>query len=278
MELQPACPKSEAGEVRRTASTPVVSASRPTDTQAYEIQEHLCSLLVVRLKRTDLRAIELQLAKDLPTLPDLLGEPIVLDLQDLSVSEAAVDFPVLLTLLRKLGLAPIGVCNATEQQRSAARGFGLVAFPGGPVIPGPSMPPSAQTQELARPNSNGVAPAAAPSVRRDGGATHLINAPVRTGQRVFSGEGDLTILASVNPGAEVLAAGSIHVYGPLRGRAPAGVTGDTKARIFTSCMDAELVSIAGCYRMFEDKLGPELQGKPVQIYLDRERIMIAPVK
>jgi septum site-determining protein MinC len=97
---------------------------------------------------------------------------------------------------------------------------------------------------------------------------------VRTGQRVFAQSGDLTLLDGVNSGAEVLAVGSIHAYGPLRGRALAGVNGDTKARIFTRCMEAELVSIAGCFRVLEDDLGPQIQGKPAQVYLDGERIVI----
>jgi len=85
------------------------------------------------------------------------------------------------------------------------------------------------------------------------------------------------LLAGVNAGAEVLAAGSIHVYGPLRGRALAGVAGDTNARIFTKCMEAELVSIAGCFRVLENDLGADVQGKPAQIYLDGERVVIKPL-
>ena len=102
----------------------------------------------------------------------------------------------------------------------------------------------------------------------------IIYRPVRTGQRAFAPRGDLTLLAQVNAGAEVIAAGSIHVYAPLRGRALAGVRGDRGARIFTLAMEAELVSIAGCYRLLDDFA---LRGKPAQAYLDGEKLVIAPL-
>ncbi|HMV40395.1 MAG TPA: septum site-determining protein MinC, partial [Plasticicumulans sp.] len=99
--------------------------------------------------------------------------------------------------------------------------------------------------------------------------------PVRSGQQVYAADGDLTLLGPVSAGAEVLADGSIHVYGPLRGRALAGVRGKLEARIFCLGLEAELVSVAGRYRILE-KNG-EGWGKAVQIYLSGEHLIIEPL-
>src|SRR3546814_17395029 len=93
--------------------------------------------------------------------------------------------------------------------------------------------------------------------------------PVRSGQQVYADNRDLTVLTTVGAGAEVIADGSVHIYGALRGRALAGAQGDEKARIFCRAFHAELVAIAGNYTVLED-LPQELHGKPVQGWLDTE--------
>jgi septum site-determining protein MinC len=97
--------------------------------------------------------------------------------------------------------------------------------------------------------------------------------PIRSGQQIVEMQGDLIILSTVSPGAEILARRHIHVYGALRGRALAGVTGDVEARIFCQAMDAELVSIAGNYLVNEDLKAP-LRGKPAQIYLNQGKLVV----
>jgi len=96
---------------------------------------------------------------------------------------------------------------------------------------------------------------------------------VRSGRQLYAHRGDLVIMAPVSHGAELLADGHIHVYGPLRGRALAGVTGDVNARIFCQSLDAELISVAGYWRVRED-IDESLIGKPVQIRLEGERLLI----
>ena len=98
--------------------------------------------------------------------------------------------------------------------------------------------------------------------------------PVRSGQQVYARGRDLILTKLVANGAEVIADGSIHVYGALRGRALAGAQGDASARIYCQEFHAELVSIAGQYRVFED-MPQELRGKPVQAWLDGDRLMLA---
>jgi septum site-determining protein MinC len=102
----------------------------------------------------------------------------------------------------------------------------------------------------------------------------VIDRPVRAGQQIYAKGGDLVVLATVNVGAELIADGSIHVYAPMRGRALAGARGNTQARIFVKAMEAELVSIAGVYRTIEQALPDSIQGKPTQIYLENERLVM----
>jgi septum site-determining protein MinC len=102
----------------------------------------------------------------------------------------------------------------------------------------------------------------------------VVTRPVRSGQSVFFPEGDVTIIGSVASGAEVVAGGSVHIYGPLRGRVMAGTTGNSAARIFCRKLEAELIAIDGFYKTADD-MEPELRGKAVQIWLEGETIKAA---
>jgi septum site-determining protein MinC len=120
--------------------------------------------------------------------------------------------------------------------------------------------------------------AAATAVAENGRATRpepalVIDRPLRSGQRIYA-KGDLIVLGLVSNGAEVIAEGNIHIYAPLRGRALAGVHGNHDARIFCTCLEAELISIAGIYRTTENPLPADVLGKPVQIRLDEEKLLI----
>lgn len=108
--------------------------------------------------------------------------------------------------------------------------------------------------------------------------TKVIDRPLRSGQRVYARGGDLVVLGLVSHGAEVIADGNIHIYGPLRGRAIAGANGDTDARIFAAAMEPELISIAGTYRTTDKPLADDVLGKPAQVRLDGDRMLIEPLK
>ncbi|MBK3775121.1 septum site-determining protein MinC, partial [Azospirillum brasilense] len=112
----------------------------------------------------------------------------------------------------------------------------------------------------------GAAPIPAPPPEPIYRPALLVTEPVRSGQQIYAEKTDLVITAPVSPGAEVVADGNIHVYGALRGRALAGVSGDTNARIFCHSLEAEVVSVAGLYRVSED-FGNDVLKKPVQIFL-----------
>jgi septum site-determining protein MinC len=102
----------------------------------------------------------------------------------------------------------------------------------------------------------------------------VIDKPLRSGQHVYAKGRDLVVLAMVNPGAEIMADGHIHVYAPLRGKAIAGARGDESARIFTSCLEAELISIAGTYRTSDTPLPDDVAGKPAQITLQGDKLVM----
>jgi septum site-determining protein MinC len=113
-------------------------------------------------------------------------------------------------------------------------------------------------------------------------ATMVIDKPVRSGQKIYARGGDLVVLAMVNQGGEVVADGNIHVYAPLRGKAMAGARGNASARIFSLCLEPELISIAGVYRTSETPLPADVAGKPAQVRLSsddgQDRLLIEPLK
>ena len=123
------------------------------------------------------------------------------------------------------------------------------------------------------------APAPAPApVLEPRSATLIVDKPLRSGQQVYARGGDLVVMAAVNFGAEVIADGSIHVYGPLRGRAIAGAKGNADARIFSTCMEPQLVSIAGTYRTTDTALPADVLGKPAQVRLEDDTLVVEALK
>lgn len=110
-----------------------------------------------------------------------------------------------------------------------------------------------------------------------GPGTVVVDKPLRSGQQVYARGADLVVMAVVSFGAEVIADGNIHVYAPLRGRAIAGARGNTEARIFSTCLEPQLVSIAGIYRTTETALPDSVAGKPAQVRLDGEKLIIEPL-
>ncbi|MPS54728.1 septum site-determining protein MinC [Alcaligenaceae bacterium SAGV3] len=107
--------------------------------------------------------------------------------------------------------------------------------------------------------------------------TMIIDKPLRSGQRIYARHADLIVMGVVSHGAEVIADGNIHVYGPLRGKAMAGARGDTKARIYTTRLEAELVAVAGVYRTLATALSPDIQDKPALIRLEGEKLLVEPL-
>jgi septum site-determining protein MinC len=174
-----------------------------------------------------------------------------------------LDIPQWAEALRQHGLVPVGIRGGSPAQELAANAAKLAVLAEGKTeTTQRSAAPSATTKSVAadRPKATVV-------------ETKLIQQPVRSGQRIYAAGGDLIVLAPVSHGAEIMADGNIHVYGSLKGRALAGVKGNLSARIFCSDLQAELVAIGGSYKISEN-LDASLQGRPVQIYLKDEALIV----
>lgn len=230
------------------------SSSRAAESPAFELKGRMFTLSVLRLLGGDLAALAAELDAKVASAPGMFRQlPVLLDLE--AVPGSAVDFPALLALLRERELLPVGVRGTDPEQARAAAAAGLGQLAGGSEAA--VRPPSVRREQAA------AAPAAGLIVRQ----------PVRSGQQIYARGGDLVVMAPVSAGAEILADGHIHVYGVLRGRALAGVQGNADARIFCQSLDAELVSIAGTYRVSE-KIQDAERGRPVQVYLDGDVLSI----
>ncbi len=242
------------------------------------------------------------------------NEPVVIDA---SRVEEKIDWTALLAALRGHNRPPIGVV-AEGANLEAARAAGLApvelstpaarpapvidtAPPNDVATPVPSVPaaavetapapteetpaetPVATERSDAEPlparaaSSTTSAPSPTPAAPHSSSAL-VITKPLRSGQRVYARHTDLVVIGMVSQGAEVIADGNVHVYGPLRGKAMAGARGDTSARIFTTHLDAELLAVAGVYRVVEDKLDRTLQNQPALIRLDGDTLRIEALK
>jgi septum site-determining protein MinC len=191
-------------------------------------------------------------------------------------SPGQIDWVRLIALFKSHSLNPVAVRNVPASLEDEIRAHGLSidhvdASRQFELTPPPSPPKSEPAEEET------AKPAPAPVAHAEPVSTMVVDTPVRGGQRIYARGCDLVLTAAVNAGAEVIADGSIHIYAPLRGRALAGAAGNAKARIFTMSMEAELVSIAGVYRTFDEGWPKDLSGKAVQIRLLDERLDMAPI-
>jgi septum site-determining protein MinC len=231
----------------------------------FEIKSANLPLVALLLKSPDLDLLALELRGRFGDIPDFFDhDPLVIDLAPLHGS--AVDFEQLLALLRPYRVMPVAVKGGTEEQMQAALELGLAAAPDAAPVAAPA--PRTQDRPPEPPPSAPVLPIASAMV---------IDRPLRSGQQVYARGRDLVVLSMVNPGAEVIADGHIHVYAPLRGKAIAGARGDSNARILTLCLEPELVSIAGVYRTSENPLPDNLHGKPAQIRLQADKLVMDPL-
>ena len=225
-----------------------------------EFKGRMLMMTVLLLKDLDPNTLHRQVSQRLEDAAQWLRDaPVVVDLAqpegaDQVALMAAVD------TLRGLGVNLVALARNEhlDSDTAAMLGLGSISLAGGRDVPR-SAEPAPQAEQLA-----------------DAGHTLVIDQPVRSGQQIYS-RGDLIVLAPVSTGAELLAEGHIHVYNTLRGRALAGVRGDQSARIFCQKLDAELVSIAGIYRVAED-LPEQHRKQAVHITLDGDAMRFADLK
>jgi septum site-determining protein MinC len=245
--------------------TVAIPASTPA---TFEIKSANLPLVALLLKSTDLDALSRDLALRFGDIPDFFDQdPLVIELSQLAADPNPIDFAALVALMRQYRVAPIAVRGGSPAQMAAAAAAGLAAAPDTRVVAAATAAPpkNAKTPVIAEP-----APGAL-----------VISKPLRSGQQVYARGRDLVVLAMVNPGAEVIADGHIHVYAPLRGKAMAGARGNADARIFSLSLEAELISIAGIYRTSEIPLPDSVRSRPTQVRLvagpDGDKLVMEPL-
>ena len=232
----------------------------------------------LRVRSPDPALLQASLALRVREAPALFERaPVVVDLSFLASQPADGDAAALLDAVRAAGLLPVGLAYGDAATEAMSRRLGLPLIAKFRAAPERAeLPVAAEPATDAR---DAKAEAATFAPLPSTTLQHL--KPVRTGQQVYAQASDLVVVGTVANGAEVLADGSIHLYGSLRGRAFAGAQGDTAARIFCSEFRAEIVAIAGHYRVFEE-LPTEFAGRAVQIWLDHDaaqpgKLQIAPL-
>jgi len=259
-------------------SEPFVQQENKT---ALELKGSVFTLTVLRLYSNNISSIENELKERLAVGPRFFEDaPIVIDIENLKNRDLDLDFKALSQLMRNLRLIPVGVRHGSLKQQQTAIAAGLALMKGGAIKDLPGMKteqtvakkPAEQKQKT--PIKKSQLPDKVISDNPISKTTKVVSHPIRSGQQIYAQGGDLIVLAAVNAGAEVVADGNIHIYAPLRGRALAGIRGDANARIFCQNMEAELVSIDGHYRVFEDKMPSELKHQAIQIFLKDGQLQI----
>lgn len=213
--------------------------------------------------------------------PDFFDhDALVIDFSHLEEKTPLQDMVPLLRVLRSCNLVPVAVRGASPQWMAAALAVGLVEAPVEVHRTRPHVDLPA-TQTVVKTEVHEIVREVIREVPAAATATMVIDKPLRSGQKVYARGADLVVLAMVNQGAEVVADGNIHVYAPLRGKAMAGARGNTNARIFSLCLEPELISIAGVYRTSELPLAPDVRGQAAQVRLSddgQEKLIIEALK
>lgn len=233
------------------------------------------TVLSIAVGRETLADQAAALAEQVATSPGFYrGAPVLLNITAATQMTAPEDFASLKLMTEELGMVPVGVQGGSADQRGAALMAGLPAFPTG-ASAGLRTERARQGGEAPAPEPKPAAPVAAspPPAVEGGGRARLVAQNVRSGAQVYAKGTDLIVLGAVAAGAEVIADGHVHIYGPLRGRAIAGASGDTEARIFCRALEAELIAVAGRYMVHDDIPG-SVRGKPVGVMLEDERLAI----
>ena len=258
------------------------SASNPVDYEpAGELKIGQVGIANLRVRTLDVERLAAEMRDRVARAPKLFGRAaVIVDFGGLAGTPDAATARALLDALREAGVLPVALAYGSSDNEQLAVQLGLpllakfraqyepVASAGTPAAETASAPAARRESTAAEPAAPRVA---APASGQPG---LMQAAPVRSGQQVYAENRDLTVLTAVGAGAEVIADGSIHIYGPLRGRALAGAQGNEKARIFCREFHAELVAVAGHYKVLED-IPKELRGKPVQVWLENEELKIA---
>jgi len=239
---------------------------------SFQLKASRLTLTMLELYDYDYTLFNQQMAKVLQQAPNFFDQtPVVITLDKVTNKEKIIDFIELTQMCQEYGVFPVAVKGGTEEMQLSALAVGLPHIPTAPsrYSEDVSLKESqTETQAHAEANSAKTSPDAAKNDQElSFKPSKVIRRPVRSGQQIYASGCDLIILAPVSTGAEVLADGNIHCYAPLRGRALAGIRGNKEAQIFCQTLEAELISIAGHYKVSDD-LQKSGWGESIQAYLD----------
>jgi septum site-determining protein MinC len=239
------------------------------NTSCLELKSAALTLMALVLKTTDLTQLAEELSQRASAMPGLFDdEPVVVDLSFVREAVEAIDFDVLVVLLMQHGMRPVAVRGGTAEQMSAALASGLLEAPEGARPALREVPAPEVVERIVEKIVEVQLPPPPPL------APLVIDKPLRSGQQVYAQGRDLIVLALVSYGAEVIADGHIHIYAPLRGRAHAGKSGNTEARIFCHCMEAQVLAIAGVFRTTDVALPDGVVGHAAMVRLDGEQLAV----
>jgi septum site-determining protein MinC len=244
----------------------------------FEIKSAQLSTVALLLKSNDVQAVVMELLKQFgPTSENsefFERDAVVIDLAVMGSEASAAEFASLLDAIRQCHLVPVATRNAPIAWAAYLLTLGLVDAPAELERVKSKAPRQLTTESEPKQIVEVVKEVPGPG-------TMVVDKPLRSGQKIYARGADLVVLAMVNQGAEVVADGNIHVYAPLRGKAMAGARGNTNARIFSTCLEPELISIAGVYRTSETPLPKDIAGKAAQVRLStdgQEKLIIEPLK
>ena len=244
--------------------------------QAGELKFGQVGIANLRVRTLDVAQLVTEMRERVQRAPNLFTRAaVILDFGGLNQAPSQASAQALVDGLRSAGVLTVALAYGTKEIEALSQQLGLpllakfrAQYERTDAAPSTVEPPQPAPPHAAEPPQ--PAPAAAAATASPG---LIQTAPVRSGQQVYAEQRDLTVLTTVGAGAEVLADGSIHIYGALRGRALAGAQGNVEARIFCREFHAELVSVAGQYKVLED-IPAELRGKPVQVWLEHGQIKL----
>lgn len=283
----------------------------PKKSPFFELRSGSVDTLLFVVKTTDLDAMRAELTRRFEATPEFFANDVVaIDVRRLAEHER-VPLADIAALLGSVRMRPVGVvanaqqawaaestlplleardrrgaaarsadeegANGAAQAPATAAATAATVTPPADLFEAAAVTPAGELPEAGAPAAVETASASEPVRLAASPQTMVVDKPLRSGQRIYA-KGDLVVLGLVSNGAEVIAEGNIHIYAPLRGRALAGVQGNHDARIFCTCLEPELISIAGIYRTTENPLPADVLGKPVQIWLEEEKLMIEPLR
>lgn len=242
----------------------------------FQLKGSTITVVVLEIHHYEPNSFSAQLKQKILKSPQFFANsPVLINVGKLTTTDASIDFSLLIKQCRELGLQPVGFKGGAQEFASAIAETGLASLPESSAsiksvaldIPESTIQPDVESQvEIKTIVQEKI-------VQRP---SKVITRPVRSGQQIYAEGADLIVLSQVSEGAEVLADGNIHVYGALRGRALAGVYGDTEARIFCQHMDAELISVAGNF-LLSESLDDSVRKQSAQAYLEGDTLKIIPL-